>query len=128
MSNECSLTEMQEAFVCKRCAFCCLHGGQVHVSIHELYDIAKFLECDPHDKTRLPFEQDDQNSGIFKLSIYAPCFFLDKETHLCMLHDVKPLFCKDYPFSLHVDGRCSWFDVLMCSNARRALDKHFGVL
>lgn len=127
MLTECSLTEMQEAFTCKKCAFCCLHGGQVRVTIHELYDIAKFLECDPHDKTRLPFEQDDQNTGMFKLDIYAPCFFLDKATFLCMLQEVKPSFCRDYPFALREDQRCSWLDVLMCPAAREDLNKHFGV-
>ena len=127
MSNECSLTEMQEAFSCKKCAFCCLHGGNVHVTIHELYDIAKFLDCDPHDKTRMPFEQDEQNTGMFKLTLTAPCFFLDKDSMLCMLQDVKPAFCKDYPFALLARQSCGWFDLLMCPAAREDLNKHFGV-
>ena len=128
MSNECSLTAMQEAFTCKKCAFCCLHGGNVHVTIHELYDIAKFLDCDPHDKTRMPFEQDEQNTGMFKLTLTAPCFFLDKDSMLCMLQDVKPAFCKDYPFALRARQACGWFDLLMCPAAREDLNNHFGVM
>ena len=127
MFNECSLTALQKSFECSKCGFCCLHGGQILVTTQELNTIAEYYGVDPSDKVHMPFIIDKERPGYMKLAVIAPCFFLDKERLTCMIHEIKPQFCRDYPFKLLEKGQCGWFDALMCPQARKDLDKHFSI-
>ncbi len=87
------------SFECTRCGECCRVSGYVHLTADEVDEIALHLELDVDaftDRyTRLTYtrtglsltEQDD-----------GACIFLS-EAGECLIEAVKPLQCRDFPFS-----------------------------
>jgi len=128
MVRGCSLGRLQYEFVCRRCGFCCLHGGQIELTRSEVCAIAEYFECSPDDKSRIPVTEKPDTPGWYTIDLTAPCFFLDKATMECIIQEVKPYWCREYPFRLHELGLCGWFDVIMCPEAREMLDNYFGVI
>lgn len=124
-NNDCSFKDLQDAFVCRKCGFCCLHGGQILFTEEDIKRIATFLKCDVSDVSRIPVAPYKPKPGFYHLLLTSPCFFFNLETNCCNIHEVKPSQCSAYPFALRATRETTWFDVLMCPAARDMLDEHF---
>ena len=122
-----SAAEMQADFKCTECGFCCLHGGQIEITAEEVKRIAEYLGVDREDGARLPVAERKDKPGTYRLNLVAPCFFLDKATMKCIINEVKPRSCRDYPWLLLERGGAGWFDVLMCPTASAQLDDMFNL-
>ena len=117
----------QNAFVCTRCGTCCSVGGNMLVTELDISRIAAYLDCDPTDRCRIPYSPVADHPGLYRFDLTHPCFFQDKQTLECMIHDAKPQACKDYPFVLWSDGGCDFVDVSVCQSARRIMGAAVGV-
>ena len=124
-NNNCSFKDLQDAFVCRKCGFCCLHGGQILFTEDDIKRIAAYLGCEPANAARIPVAPYKPLPGFFYLVQTAPCFYFDIENNTCTIHEVKPSRCVAYPFALRATREAGWFDVLMCPAARDMLDEHF---
>lgn len=124
-TDKCSFKDLQDAFECRKCGFCCLHGGQILFTEEDIKRIATFLKCDVSDVARIPVLPYALMPGYFYLVQTSPCFFLDLENYSCTIHEAKPSRCVAYPFELRAMKEAGWFDVLMCPAARDMLDEHF---
>ena len=118
-----SLSErLQDAFKCKSCSFCCLHGGQIKITKQELEIIGEFLECPITAAALIPVRELESEPGVYMMTVTEPCFFMDKAKGGCMIHLVKPQACRDYPWKLYLNGGCNLPDVLCCPQARAQLE------
>jgi len=90
--------------------------------------IAKFLDVKKDDVSRIPVLKSDKSPDTYYLSLTAPCFFLDKSTKQCIIYEVRPKACKDYPWVLHKNGGASLFDALMCPVAHDQIEQLISVL
>ena len=94
---------------------------------HEVEAIGLYLNIDPSDPSKMPITPHYGSSKVYHLTLTSPCFFMDISNAECMILDVKPLACKDYPFRLKERLMCTWFDVLYCPEAQKMLNIHYGL-
>jgi Fe-S-cluster containining protein len=113
---------LQDEFKCSECGFCCYHGGQIKITKEELEIIGEFLEAPITCAALIPVRELEAEPGIFVLTVTEPCFFMDKMANTCMIHLVKPQFCRDYPWKLYLNGGCSILDVMCCPEARKQIE------
>ncbi len=93
-----------------RCEFCldCCRGRHVYLTLKDIERVAK-AGHDPQEFVTISVEG---NKIRFVLAVREwdlGCLFHDPETGKCMIHDVRPLICRIYPFMvsrkpLGVDG------------------------
>ena len=95
---------------------------------HEVEAIGLYLNIDPSDPSKMPITPHYGSSKVYHLTLTSPCFFMDKATNLCIIHDVKPLACKDYPFRLRERLMCNWLDVFCCLEACQMMDIQYGLV
>lgn len=98
---------MYENFSCKRCGNCCRWSGYVRIDASEIDAIAAFLKMSSSDfiaeHTRLTADR----SGLSLLeNPDGSCPFLQEtsEGTSCVLQDVKPRQCKEFPHKWNFPG------------------------
>lgn len=122
MSDKTIADVLQANFKCSKCGECCRVGGQVRISLEEAQEIADYLCVDLGDVAFFPFHVRDDFPGTYFLEVTSPCFFWDKLEHTCMIEEVKPQACRDYPWKLFLKGGCSILDVMCCLEARKQIE------
>ncbi len=125
MSDITLAEKLQKEFVCIKCGFCCLHGGQIKITKSELEIIGEFLDVSIACAALVPVRELESEPGVFMLTVTEPCFFMDKMGNTCMVHLVKPHFCRDYPWLLYLKGGCTLLDVMCCPVARDQIEAVF---
>jgi Fe-S-cluster containining protein len=68
-------------------------------------------------------ENTHSKDSKYYLKERTPCYFYDRYKAACMIHDIKPQACYEYPFIGCAKGRHSVADIIRCPEARRVLDK-----
>ncbi len=83
-------------YECARCGNCCRWPGPVRVDNDEIEEIARFLEMSP-DEFRSRFIRliNDRTALSLTEKPDGSCAFL--EGNDCLIHDVKPNQCRDFP-------------------------------
>jgi Fe-S-cluster containining protein len=105
---------LHSRFGCRKCGSCCIHGGQIKITPAEAQRIADYLDIDMGDMSLFPFTARLDDPDWLYLEVKDPCFFWDKVTRECMIHDVKPAMCNDYPWKLYQAHDCLLQDVVFC--------------
>ena len=121
------LAEMQARFVCQKCGKCCRVGGNPVLTKRDVGNIALYLNCSPRDTSRIPVKPLAYPPGVFYLTLTSPCFFQDKVTCECTIHDAKPQNCREWPFISLGRGMCKLEHVLVCPVASKMIYEHLGV-
>jgi len=108
---------------CQSCGHCCRFGAG-YVIDEDIPRIAKHLGIAEDDfiKTYL-VEQKRLNSKAYKLKTvktnsrkrYGRCMFFDEERK-CLIHDVKPLYCRIATCADKKGEALQWFDLNMLLN------------
>ena len=118
MSDKMVIDVLHENFVCGKCGACCRHGGQIRITPAEAQEIADYLNIDMSSMELFPFTAHIDDPDWLYLEVCDPCFFWDKSEGTCMIHEVKPQMCKDYPWQLFKDNKCTFGDAMLCVSAR----------
>ena len=95
---------LREHFQCPRCGNCCRWKGYVRISLEEIEVLAEFLGMETerfiNEYTRLLPDR----SGLSLLDKpTGECLYFD-ENKGCLIQEVKPKQCRDFPFSWQVPG------------------------
>jgi uncharacterized protein len=91
-------------FACTECGKCCQReGGNVYMNREEFTAAAAYLQMDETTFVRkyskhVLYDETGEVSWIHFSSDNGSCVFLDAETKHCIIHDVKPIQCRTYPF------------------------------
>lgn len=117
MSDKKVIDVLHENFVCGKCGACCRHGGQIRITPAEAQEIADYLNIDMSSMELFPFTARVDDPDWLYLEVCDPCFFWDKVEMTCMIHEVKPAACRDYPWKLLSRGQCCFGDVIICPSA-----------
>jgi Fe-S-cluster containining protein len=125
VSDKTLAEKLQDEFKCSECGFCCSRGGQIKITKQELEIIGEFLEAPITCAALVPVRELEAEPGVYVLTVTEPCFFMDKMANTCMIHLVKPQFCRDYPWKLYLKGGCTLLDVMCCPVARDQIERVF---
>jgi Fe-S-cluster containining protein len=88
---------------CQRCTACCRWPGQVKVSEFEIASIAAFLGLEEHDFIQKFTRLRQQRDGLALIDKgNGECFFLEGSN--CVINDVKPRQCRDFPNKWNFPG------------------------
>ena len=90
---------IETPFKCHQCATCCRIPGLVHLhedeeaamAIHLLLDVLEFTE-------KFTVLASDRRGLVLKDKPDGSCILLDAQGR-CLVHDVKPRQCREFPFS-----------------------------
>ncbi|MGI5868503.1 MAG: YkgJ family cysteine cluster protein [Kiritimatiellia bacterium] len=86
-------------FHCRQCGSCCRVSGYVNLQPGEEAAIAQSLGLDAFAFTeRFTVLAPDRRGLVLREHPDGGCILLDDEGR-CMVHDVKPRQCRDFPFS-----------------------------
>lgn len=121
------LAEMQLRFVCQKCGKCCRVGGNPVLDSFDIHRIAVHIGCRDRDMSRIPVKQRENDHVHYDLTLTSPCFYQDKVTGECTIHDAKPQNCLEWPFISLARGMCKLEHVLVCPVASKMIYEHFGV-
>jgi len=94
-------------FRCRQCGNCCATRGVVQITEEEAVAIAAHLGLDVYDFTERYTRLDATRSRL--LLVDRPdgaCIFLSDERR-CLVHDVKPAQCRNFPFTWRDDDMLS---------------------
>lgn len=88
---------------CQRCTACCRWPGQVKVSEPEIAAIAMFLDLKEDDFIQRFTRLRQQRDGLALIDkANGECFFL--EGNECVINEVKPQQCRDFPNKWNFPG------------------------
>ncbi|PID69205.1 MAG: zinc/iron-chelating domain-containing protein [Flavobacteriales bacterium] len=82
-----------EKMDCLSCANCCKTTSPIFTA-KDIGRIAKFLKISEYNFIQKYLYRD--NEGYMVLQV-APCAFLDKIDNKCLIYDVRPKACREYP-------------------------------
>ena len=103
----------KDQFKCARCGNCCLWEGYVRISENELDKIAAFLSMEPYDFAREYTRLCSDRRGLsLTENSDGSCIFYDRHAKLCMINEVKPKQCSEFPFTWDFPG---WDNICMGS-------------
>jgi len=82
-----------------RCLYCldCCRGRHVYLTLKDIERVAK-KGHDPQDFVTFSVEGSKVRFVLSVREWDLGCIFHDPETGRCMIHDVRPLICRIYPF------------------------------
>lgn len=83
---------------CLACANCCKTTSPLFTP-KDIHRISKHLRMKQVDFTRQYLEQDSDDFYVLKS---VPCVFLDAEDNTCLVYEVRPKACREYP---HTDRK-----------------------
>ena len=86
-----------KAFKCKRCGRCCQGESTVSLSQSEIKRIAKYLGLSEEEFLKR-FTVLKKPNRIEMKTKNGHCIFFDEKTNGCLIHPVKPDFCRIWPF------------------------------
>ncbi|MCS7149482.1 MAG: YkgJ family cysteine cluster protein [Caldimicrobium sp.] len=103
-----------KAFSCKRCGACCKGESTVSLSLEEMDRIAKYLSLD----REVFIEKFTVIYGKNRIEMKTKegyCIFYDKDNNHCLIHPVKPVKCKEWPFPLIIFSDRENFEIIKAS-------------
>ncbi|MEM0231329.1 MAG: YkgJ family cysteine cluster protein [Candidatus Woesearchaeota archaeon] len=98
---------------CERCGHCCKYGS-AYILDEELHLVAKYLAVEPEEfKRHYLEERQELNRTVYKLKHggnkpFGPCILYDERIG-CLVHEVKPLYCKIASCSDRDGEALQWF-------------------
>lgn len=96
---------MARPFQCARCGACCRWEGPVRVTDEEINAIAAFLGIAPEDFIRgFTYLTPDRRGLSLLEKEDGSCLYYDEEAHRCLINDVKPKQCRDFPLQWNFPG------------------------
>jgi len=94
-----------ENFKCLRCGACCMWEGPVRVSDAEIKEIAAHLSITEDEFiSRYTCLAPDRKSLSIIEKPDGSCFFYDMEAKACVINDVKPEQCRNFPYKWNFSG------------------------
>jgi len=84
-------------FSCRRCNQCCVQPGFVYLKEGEADRLAAYLDMDVYVFTDQYAEVLDRRQLVLKKKHKEECVFLSEDG--CLVHQVKPSQCREFPFS-----------------------------
>ena len=81
-------------FKCRKCGECCKGYGGTFLTDKEIEDISRYINTDPKGFIA-QFCNLSGNRPVLAQRKDGYCIFWDQ---LCMIHPVKPLMCRKWPF------------------------------
>ena len=78
---------------CLECANCCKTTSPIFTD-KDIERIAKHLKMKVADFIATYLQRDEDNFMVLKT---APCSFLDESDNTCLIYDVRPKACAEYP-------------------------------
>jgi uncharacterized protein len=90
-------------YQCQRCTACCRWPGQVKVSASEIKAIAAFFDADEGEFIQRFTRLRQQRDGLALIDKEnGECYFL--VGNKCVINDVKPQQCRDFPNKWNFPG------------------------
>jgi len=88
---------VEEVFSCRQCGTCCQGHGGIFIHPEQAGTVAEFLGLPVEEFVR---EYTFPKHGLlaFKVDAEEYCVMHDYQTHGCLIHPVKPVMCRDWPF------------------------------
>ncbi|CAG9462576.1 unnamed protein product [Pedinophyceae sp. YPF-701] len=88
---------------CTECGKCCTGAGEVWIDSAEAAAMAQRLELDTPTFLEKYTKDYTRRQGWYFLKtrpgdVDGACIFLEPDSNLCRVHDVRPLMCKTYPW------------------------------
>jgi len=95
-----------------RCGACCRWQGYVRISDKETLCIAGYMGLDVEEFTRkyTRLTEDRRSLSLIEKED-GSCIFLAPESNYCIINNVKPEQCSDFPMKWDFEGWeniCSW--------------------
>ena len=92
-------------FQCKRCGNCCKWHGFVRLKDAEVDAIAEFLNMQVDEfLAQYTVLTPDRRALSLTERENGECCFFDAEKSLCVIQNVKPQQCRDFPLLWNFDG------------------------
>jgi Fe-S-cluster containining protein len=92
-------------FTCVRCGNCCRWSGYVRISSDELLHIAKFMNMSVADFTAEFTIVTEDRTGLSLIEKPdGSCIFFIPSPPSCKIQAVKPVQCKNFPFTWNFEG------------------------
>lgn len=92
-------------FQCRRCGNCCKWHGLVRLTDDEIDAIAAFLNMNVSDFiAQYTILTPDRRGLSLTERENGECCFYDSESSLCIIQQVKPVQCKNFPQLWNFDG------------------------
>jgi len=93
------VTQLFDFYGCQQCGLCCATASSITLHERDVQDISKYLRIRPSmfiKKYAIKLSNDE-------LELHMPCpFFRNKK---CLIHWVKPMLCRTYPFDIEIRDR-----------------------
>ncbi|OGV50924.1 MAG: hypothetical protein A2X49_05710 [Lentisphaerae bacterium GWF2_52_8] len=94
-----------KSFSCLRCGACCRWKGPVRVTEAEIDALAVFLKMDSREFIeRYSVLTSDRRGLSLTEGADGICVFYDPESSSCLVQEVKPKQCREFPFSWNFPG------------------------
>lgn len=93
------VTQLFDFYGCQQCGLCCATANSITLHERDVQDVSKYLRIRPLTfikKYVIKLSNDE-------LELRMPCpFFRNKK---CLIHPVKPMLCRTYPFDIEIRDR-----------------------
>lgn len=94
-----------EGFKCRRCGNCCKWHGYVRLKDCEVDKIAEFLKLEVGEfLDKYTVLTPDRRALSLTERANGECCFYDAESSLCVIQEVKPQQCRDFPLRWNFEG------------------------
>ncbi len=114
------VTQLLDFYGCQQCGLCCATASSITLHERDIQDISKYLRISPSTfikKYVIKLSNDE-------LGLRMPCpFFRDKK---CLIHRVKPILCRTYPFDIEIRDRriIGYVGQEKCSTTTMLMDEY----
>ena len=99
------IMEKEKKFICARCGLCCTWPGYVRLTTEEVAKIANFLQLSVYSFTeKYTHLTDDRRNLSLIEKEDGSCIFYRSSPAKCIINDVKPAQCKNFPLKWNFDG------------------------
>jgi len=102
----------EKNFICMKCGACCRWQGYVRLADNETLRIAEYLglEVEEFTKTYTRLTEDRRSLSLIEKKD-GSCIFLAPDSDYCIINNVKPEQCSDFPLKWNFEGWdniCEW--------------------
>lgn len=100
------MSQNRENFICLKCGECCRWEGYVRLTEDETSKIAEYMGMDLEGFTRkfTRLTSDRRSLSLIEKEEDGSCIFLAPDSNYCMINDVKPQQCSDFPVKWNFEG------------------------
>lgn len=91
------MPELEEVFECRQCGSCCFGRGGVRLTQAEAEEAAAYLRIGLEELKRL-YLIDGRPPWEVRVDLEGFCMFHQPQGARCLIHPVKPVVCRLWPF------------------------------